>query len=184
MEEWRPVVGVEGYEVSNLGRVRSLDREIECPHWDKYAKRFVMTRRRLRGRLLRPGPQAPCGHLSVCLGRGNSRLVHVLVLEAFVGPKPEGHEGAHWDDEPENNRLENLRWATRGDNLRDAVRNGRKAAGESHPLAKLTTEAVREIRLAPRRYGVVAAFARRFGVSESTIRQARDGRAWRHVCPR
>jgi hypothetical protein len=51
-------------------------------------------------------------------------LVHRLVLLAFVGPAPEGMEGCHWDDDPLNNHLSNLRWGTPGDNGLDCVRNG------------------------------------------------------------
>jgi hypothetical protein len=51
--------------------------------------------------------------------------MHILVLEAFVGPRPAGMEGCHWDDDPTNNHLSNLRWDTRSANARDAVRNGR-----------------------------------------------------------
>lgn len=47
-----------------------------------------------------------------------------LVLEAFVGPRPEGMVGCHWDDDHGNNRLENLRWGARSDNGHDSVRNG------------------------------------------------------------
>ena len=48
-----------------------------------------------------------------------------LVLEAFVGPRPDGHECCHYDDDPMNNHLSNLRWDTRSANSFDAIRNGR-----------------------------------------------------------
>jgi hypothetical protein len=47
-----------------------------------------------------------------------------LVLEAFVGPCPDGLEACHWDDDPTNNRLSNLRWDTSIANKRDMARNG------------------------------------------------------------
>ena len=53
-------------------------------------------------------------------------LVHVLVLEAFVGPRPAGHEGRHLDDVRSNNTLSNLAWGTQGENYQDALRNGRR----------------------------------------------------------
>jgi hypothetical protein len=99
---WKPVLGFEGfYEVSNQGQVRNART----------------------GRVLRPGP-SNFGHLSVVLGRGNTRMVHALVLEAFVGPRPKGKESCHFDGNPANNRLENLRWGTRSENNLDAVRHG------------------------------------------------------------
>lgn len=129
-ETWRPVVGFEhAYEVSNHGRVRSI------PRVDARGRRWTR-------RILRPGAQ-PSGHLSVSLsstGERSMRKVHRLVLEAFVGPCPEGMEGLHRDDDPMNNDLANLRWGTRSDNLHDAVRNGRHRGTQkthcprNHPL--------------------------------------------------
>lgn len=56
--------------------------------------------------------------------RGPSISVHVLVLEAFEGACPPGHEALHDNDDPTDNRLTNLRWGTRSENLLDRVRNG------------------------------------------------------------
>ena len=64
------------------------------------------------------------GHLSVALGRGNSRCVHELVLLAFVGAKPPKHECRHLNGDPADNRLENLAWGTRSENIKDAVAHG------------------------------------------------------------
>lgn len=50
--------------------------------------------------------------------------IHTLVLEAFVGPRPEGADGCHWNDVPDDNRVENLRWDSRSANVLDSVRNG------------------------------------------------------------
>lgn len=49
--------------------------------------------------------------------------VHILVIEAFIGPRPEGMMTCHWDDDKLNNHYTNLRWGTHGDNQRDSVRN-------------------------------------------------------------
>ena len=171
-EQWRPVVGHEGqYEVSDCGRVRSLDRMVPCGSGGHL--RFC------KGQILQPGRKSS-GHVSVALGRGNSRDVHRLVLEAFVGPCPDGHEALHYDDEGSNNRLSNLRWGTRGDNLIDAVRNGRKPVGSRQHVAKLTEADIPRIRSMIGSVSIVS-IARRFGVSESTIRQIKTGRAWAHV---
>lgn len=104
-EIWKSVPGFENqYDVSSQGRVRTF-------------------RRGANGRLLKPG-RMPQGHLSVALGRGNSQCVHKLVLLAFVGPPPKGYECLHGNGDPSDNRLENLRWGTRGENIRDAIRHG------------------------------------------------------------
>ena len=118
-ERWLPVPGYEGYyEVSDYGRVRSVDRTVT---------RSDGTRMRLRGRTLSPG-RTQAGHLQVGLLRDSRRealLVHRLALLAFVGPCPEGAQACHWDDDKTNNHLSNLRWGTGSDNMRDRVRNGR-----------------------------------------------------------
>lgn len=119
-EIWRPVVGFESaYEVSNLGRVRSLDRSWK--QLSRHGKEYVHRR---KGRVLRPGP-SNYGHLSVVLGRGNTRMVHALVLEAFRGPRPSPkHDSRHINGDPADNRLDNLVWGTRSENIRDAVAHG------------------------------------------------------------
>jgi hypothetical protein len=141
-EQWRPVPGFEGkYEVSDLGRVKSL-------RWTP-------------PRILRPGP-SNYGHLSVALGQRNTRMIHQLVLLAFVGPRPPGQEARHLDGDPANNRLDNLCWGTRGDNIRDAVRHGtwesdKRAAGRRSTanLAGLV-----RARAAQTREGILAALAK------------------------
>ncbi|ONI62639.1 hypothetical protein CSIV_14285 [Microbacterium sp. CSI-V] len=112
-ERWRPVVGYEGfYEVSDEGRVRGLDR-IDARGW------------RIRGRLL-SATGARYRSVSLCRdGVARTVQVHRLVLEAFVGPCPEGMEALHADDVKTHNALSNLRWSTHSDNMRDVVRNGR-----------------------------------------------------------
>lgn len=119
-EVWKPVVGWEGYyEVSDHGRVRSVERVTVRSNGLKYTVRQqVMAQFR-----------EPKNHLLVTLNRdgmksGKNRLVHQLVLEAFVGPRPEGLVACHTDDDPDNNHLSNLRWATYSENTHDQIRNG------------------------------------------------------------
>lgn len=114
-EQWLPIAGYEGaYEVSDAGRVRSLDR-VNSRGW------------RLTGKVLSPARSNRHGHLHVLLctpGVQDSRFVHTLVLEAFVGPRPPGMHACHANDEPSDNRVENLRWDTPRANRLDSVRNG------------------------------------------------------------
>jgi hypothetical protein len=125
-ERWIPAYGFAGrYEVSNLGRVRSVPRQ-------------VINGGRVRlepGALLKPYWHRK--HLKVTLYGDNRTerqvFVHILVLESFVCPKPKGMLGCHQDDDPRNNCLTNLRWDTPAANSRDAVRNG------IHPESKRTT---------------------------------------------
>lgn len=114
VEIWRPVAGhEESYEVSDRGSVRSLDRTV---------MRSNGSPQRVAGRVLR-GRSDQSGHLSVNLP-GEQRLIHRLVLEAFVGPCPPGMEACHNDGDPANNSLGNLRWDTHLANMHDKVRHG------------------------------------------------------------
>ena len=115
-ERWRPVVGHEGeYEVSDQGRIRSLDRVITFSD-GRY--------RSARGRTLKPWTMKRVGHQVVGLTGKRKFLVHVLVLEAFVGPRPDGMVCCHNDGDATNNRVENLRWDTYVENNKDLVRHG------------------------------------------------------------
>ena len=126
-ERWLPVPEYEGiYEVSDAGRIRSVDRHVT------YRSGLVVF---YRGRVLRQTVHRD-GHLVVTLWRGNkgrTRRVHQLVMAAFVGPCPAGREVCHGDGNPARNCLSNLRYDTRSNNHRDAGRHGthrnsRKAA--------------------------------------------------------
>jgi hypothetical protein len=116
-ESWRPVVGYFNvYEVSNLGRVRSRDHEV----WGGPVAGFYTK----KGRVLRPGIGSH-GYPTVVLGKGNTRTVHSLVAEAFLGPCPPGQEVRHSDDNRANPVLENLQYGTRAQNMLDASVRGR-----------------------------------------------------------
>ena len=118
-ERWKPIPGYEGqYEVSDQGRVRSSTRLVMCEGTVKGSYFSVK-----QGRILKPG-RMPAGHLSVSLGRRNSQCVHKLVLLAFVGPALPNQECRHLNGDPADNRLKNLRWGTRTENIKDAVQHG------------------------------------------------------------
>ena len=110
-EHWLPVVGYEGrYEISDLGNV-----------WSCLSNKLLAQTSTRQGRMqvtLLPNT-----------GKRNKKTVsvHRLVLEAFIGPCPEGMECCHWNDDPADNRLENLRWDTRSANAKDKIRNGHNA---------------------------------------------------------
>ncbi|MEV1292825.1 NUMOD4 motif-containing HNH endonuclease [Pseudonocardia sp. NPDC049635] len=109
------VPGVDGYDVSDAGGVRSLDRSIET----------VRGPRRLRGRVLRPYDDGH-GYLAVTLS-GRIVRVHALVLTAFVGPRPPGAQTCHDNGVRADNRLRNLAWCTPTENVADQLRHGTHA---------------------------------------------------------
>jgi hypothetical protein len=127
-ELWKPVPGYPDYEVSNFGRVRSLDRVCVHEQQDRWSAVILTVARKRRGQMLRPGT-VKSGHQIVLLGRKNEFFVHTLVLEAFVGPAPDRMECCHNDGNPANNRLENLRWDTRSSNVLDDYLHGVRKRG-------------------------------------------------------
>lgn len=123
-EEWRPVVGFEGYlEVSSLGRIRSLDRMT----YVSASRTAPAYWRRHKGKILDQATHPRGGYKYISLNGGGKQRrnakVHHLVLEAFVGPRPEGMECCHANDIAGDNRVQNLRWDTPAANTDD--RRGR-----------------------------------------------------------
>lgn len=117
-EEWRPVVGHENqYEVSDQGRIRSVDRIV--PSTSKIGNAYLSPR---KGKALSPG-KSPSGHLVVHLN-GISRSVHFVVAAAFIGPRPNGCEVRHINGQPSDCRADNLEYGTRSDNAEDSKRHG------------------------------------------------------------
>lgn len=177
---WLPVVGYEGlYEVSDTGLVRSLPHKVARRHWK--GEMFI---HRLRGRRLKPHPGNGQGtHLAVSLskdGKVKRCQVHRLVLEAFVGPPPNGQECCHFDGKHSNNLLANLRWGTRAENAGDMARHGSKK-GEKHHGAKLTNAKVRRIRRAYADGAGISELAERYGVTHTTIGGVVRRRLWKHI---
>ena len=111
VELWRSItaiVGCEGYEVSNRGRVRSW--------W----RRGPSGKMGDTPRILKEYPDP----VYIVRANGEARIIARLVLLAFVGPPPEGKSLAlHYDDDPSNNNLSNLRWGSHRDNAEDFRRN-------------------------------------------------------------
>ncbi len=101
-----------------------------------------------------------------------SRLVHHMVLEAFVGPRPEGMVACHKDGNVLNNHVSNLRWDTQSANLLDRVRHGTSTR-------KFTDEQVTEIRRLVSGGVSDRKVAKRFGVARNTIRGIISGNTYR-----
>lgn len=122
VERWLPVVGFEGaYEVSNFGNVRSLTRKV-------WSGTFYVT---ARGRTLAQFPNRWRMQLGLSRdGKTYPKLVHALVMEAFVGPRPEGAEICHNDGDYTNNHLLNLRYDNHRANMLDAVEHN------THPWSR------------------------------------------------
>lgn len=141
------------------------------------------------------GSLSPDGYILVSHrtpdGRQRGTSAHVMVCETFHGPRPgDDYQVAHWDGNPRNNVVSNLRWATRSENARDSIRHGTFAPlrydriGEGHHLAVLTEDLVREIRAAydaDSSRGAYTRLALRYGVHPDTIKQVVTRVTWKHV---
>jgi hypothetical protein len=163
MEAWKAIPGYEGrYEASCQGRIRSL----------------VHNKNQCRN-VLRKTP--------LILKQQRKKdiyeyyYVHNLVLAAFVGPRPEGHEGCHRNGKSWDNRLENLRWATPKENSADKAKHGTVLKGSQLKVAKLNEEKVREIRRLYESGVGPTALAKKFGVYIRTIFFVVRREKWKHV---
>jgi hypothetical protein len=83
------------------------------------------------------------------------------------------------DPNPENNKLENLKWGTRVEQRADEISRGLKM-GENSGTHKLTENDVLEIRKL-RPFSTARELAKRYGVSHTTILAAANGEHWRHI---
>jgi hypothetical protein len=174
-ETWRAVPGYEGlYEVSDHGRVRSLDREVlfKDGHVRRYKGRVLRASLNTKGR--------PCVGLTRD-GKGRTLRVHCLVAAAFIGPRPEGYEVCHNDGTRTNNHVSNLRYDTPKANQADRVEHGTHNRGERHGMAKLSWSDVREIRAlyATGRY-TQKELADRYDVTYNTVNRIVRFNTWTH----
>ncbi len=162
-EEWRDIAGYEGfYQVSDLGRVRSLDRIIE--------RRTGPCKQ--SGRILKPGTKGQEKYLAVNLcqyGEMKFWCVHILVLEAFVGPRPEGMQCCHGPAGSSINCVSNLSWGTRSKNQgEDKRRDGTSNTGTRKPRPVCRSDG--------RKFKSIAAAARENNCSSSAIGYACRGK--------
>lgn len=169
--EWRPVLGLEEfYDVSANGQVRTKHK-LGRAHLKKILSQTSNKKGYLRVRLT-----AEKGTFT--------KVVHRLVLEAFVGPQPSPiHETNHKNGIKSDNRIENLEWVTRKENNAHAVRIGlwHPLIGEAHGMAILNEHSVREIKELLRLGASCNGLGRMYGVSHMAIRHIKNGVNWKHV---
>lgn len=159
-EIWKDITNYEGlYQISNLGRVRGLDRTVKTRNGRTQFKKGMVLKNKM----------GTTGYPYVILYKENkpeSLRVHALVAQEFIGERPKGYDTCHIDGDRLNNSLSNLRYDTRSENFIDHYRTGKK-----NPNGKLEIKEVLEIRklckqgeLSQRKIGEL------FDISESQIR--------------
>ena len=160
-EEWRSIGGSSHYEVSNFGNVRSWRLGNGKDGMALLPKMLI-------------GFASARGYRMVQLGRQSKRLwVHRLVLAGFVGERKAEEECRHVNGVRDDNRLENLRWSSHDENMRDQYIHGTRIIGETHPRAYLNDRQVKEIHHEANggKRGIGRVLAERYGCSEVTISQ-------------
>ena len=134
-EIWKDIPNYEGlYQVSNLGRVKSLDRVVTFKNG---------TKRLFKG-VIRKQTIDKANRCCVKLCKNNKEencYVHSLVALSFIGERPKGYVVAHYDGNPQNNNISNLRYDLYRENMIDICRQGSKI-----PLGKFSIDDIVKIR--------------------------------------
>lgn len=174
-KEFRKCHGCEGYWVSSDGEIRSQRKMGNQPGVRNDIWRKIVPHIDASGYY----------RVAICDGKPPTRRqrIHVLVLEAFDRPRPQGMVCRHLDGDKLNNDISNLKWGTESENRYDSVRHGTHTVpvGEAHPKAKLTADDVRVIR---RRFSDGdnnCQIAAEYCVSHQSIQAIRTGKNWRSV---
>lgn len=184
MEEWKFVRDSKHYEISNMGNIRSLDAVIMRSDGKKYT--YI-------GKILKPyKTKASYGDqyyylIFLKFDINKHKLIHRLVMESFSpADNMDELDVNHKNGEKSDNRLENLEWCTKQENMRHARENGlwhpEARCGEKHPMSKLTEEDVIEIRRIIKNKEIKQCeLAIRYNVKDSIISNIKKRKIWKHI---
>lgn len=168
IEIWREIPGYEGlYSISNMARVR------RDSSYKQYGKDLIKNHIKNFH-----------GYYHVVLSKKavhKTFRVHHLMAMCFMGHREKGIEVNHMDGDKSNNRLSNLEFVTRKQNIQHAMHMGLVPKGERHSNSKLTDEYVREIRKKYLSGMSIVSMSLEYGVSAKAISCVVNNKTWCHV---
>lgn len=183
--EYRDIPGCDGYRAGSDGTIWSC--------WKKGGSISINGRRAPAPpqkttvwKQVAPANSNRGGYLRLKVKRDNgqviSALVHRLVLEAFVGPCPDGMQCRHFPDQnPANCRLENISWATPKENAGDKEINGTVSRGSNSGRTRLTESQIVEIRTLFSNGESVDVIAALYSLKPKGVEAIVYRRRWKHV---
>lgn len=193
-EIWIDIKRYEGvYQISNYGKIRSLDRYIEQLNSDGYPyNRFI------KGRELSLNRTNGNGYRIVMLGNGyrnqpkNNEYIHILVAKHFIPNQENKPTVNHIDGDKTNNHVSNLEWATQQEQMKHAFENnlnniieyasGKQLKGSECTQARLTELQAKEIyKLANSSKYTDKQIGNLYGVSRKTVNQIKNKQTWKHI---
>jgi len=169
---WKDIVNCPGYQVSNEGLIRTVDR---------YGWAANRKPPRLSGKTINPTLRKD-GYYQFNVrkeGKTLIKYVHHVVAEAFLGIKPEGHEVCHRDGNPSNNLASNLRYDTPTGNQADKKLHGTYRAVDNHPASLMTNAEVLKMRKLYKEGYSVKEIHSMFPYKWQTVYFATTGRSWK-----
>ncbi len=174
IERWADVSWSKGlYQVSTSGDVKSLPRVVTMVDGRRY---------RVRGGILKKQPNGRYRQVTLCIdGAHVYPLVHRLVLEAFVGPCPPGMECRHLNGRRDDNRLVNLTWGTKDEQINDKRCHGTLGLGERNGNSCLTVDLVVDIRARHSLGESMRQIAKSLRIDKGTVKQVVSRITWKHV---
>lgn len=177
MEQWLPIVGYEGYyEVSDRGRVRSLDREVVYTDGRVYW---------YRGKILKCNVNKTNGALMVHLYKGCNRqahTVHRLVLNAFCPTSNNSLEVNHKNGNRADNSLNNLEWCTRQENMKHGFETGLiNNTGTNHGNNVYSDLQIKEAKVMLMNGYSLGQIETKTGVKKATLHQIKAKKQWNHI---
>lgn len=178
-EIWKDIPNYEGYyQVSNMGNVRSLDREnLRRDKWGNISK-F-----RRKGSTIKNKLNNYNKYFVSLSKNGIKQEYHVarLVLKSFTGPPNENEECCHKNDIQTDDRLDNLYWGTREDNIKDKFINGKIVRGSLVGTSKLKKGEVWLIKKLLKSKIRKSVISKMFNVTRQLIRHIEKENVWKHI---